>query len=153
MYDEGYKHITNNDISPICIKSMKRRNDKVRPMMKWDVMDIREMSYRDESFDLIIDKSTIDALLCGSQAHLNVALMMKECQRVLKTGGVYVAISYGGPENREHHLTRPNLGFDVRIYKIERAAQENPDPRGAKAQPTVHYVYVCIKIDDANQRH
>lgn len=121
--------------------------------MKWDVMDIREMSYRDESFDIIIDKSTIDALLCGNLAYLNVAFMMKECQRVLKTGGTYVAVSYGAPENRELHLARPNLSFDIRIYKIERAAQQNPDPMGAKAQPTVHYVYVCTKKEDANQKH
>ena len=47
--------------------------------MKWDVMDCRELKYNDESFDLIIDKSTIDALLCGDQAYLNVAIIMNEC--------------------------------------------------------------------------
>ena len=53
---------------------------------------------------MIIDKSTIDALLCGENAYVNVAMMLKECQRVLKTYGYYVAISYGSPENREFHL-------------------------------------------------
>ena len=33
--------------------------------MKWDVMDVRDLKYEDNSFDLIVDKSTIDALLCG----------------------------------------------------------------------------------------
>ena len=78
----------------------------MRPNMKWDVMDCRDLKYNDESFDLIIDKSTIDALLCGDKAYLNVAIMMNECQRVLKTGGYYVAISYGVPENREVHFKR-----------------------------------------------
>ena len=98
--------------------------------MKWDVMDIRHMSYKDESFDLIIDKSTMDALLCGNVAHLNVAMMLKESQRVLKTGGTYVVVSYGSPENREPHLTRAHLSFDIKIYKIEREAEENANPRG-----------------------
>jgi hypothetical protein len=47
--------------------------------MKWDVMDCRDLKYKDEYFDLIIDKSTIDALLCGDKAYLNVAIMMNEC--------------------------------------------------------------------------
>jgi len=74
---------------------MKDRNEKLRPHMKWDVMDVRELTYKDCFFDLIVDKSTIDALLCGDYAYLNVAMMMRECQRVLKEGGYYVAISYG----------------------------------------------------------
>ena len=60
-------------------------------------MDCRDLKYEDEFFEMIIDKSTIDALLCGSFAYLNVAIMLKECQRVLKTGGYYIAISYGVP--------------------------------------------------------
>jgi len=112
---------------------MKKRNEKERPLMKWDVMDIREMSYKDEAFDMIIDKSTVDALLCGNSAYLNVAIMMKECQRVLKTGGTYVAISYGSPENRELHLNRANLSLDIKIYKIEREPEPNATAKAAKA--------------------
>lgn len=67
-------------------------------------MDVRDLKYKDETFDLAIDKSTIDALLCGDHSFLNVALMTKEVQRVLKTGGVYLIISYGQPENRVMHL-------------------------------------------------
>lgn len=83
---------------------MKLRNLKSRPELKWNVMDVRDMSYQNEFFDMIIDKSTIDAMLCGNYAYLNVAQMLKECQRVLKVGGTYMAISYGLPENRMFHL-------------------------------------------------
>ena len=66
--------------------------------MKWDVMDILHMNeYQDETFDLIIDKSTIDTVACTSYPYFNTAIMLKECQRVLKTGGNYVAISFGKP--------------------------------------------------------
>lgn len=43
---------------------MKERNE-AREEMKWDVMDVREMTYETGFFDIAIDKSTIDALLCG----------------------------------------------------------------------------------------
>ncbi len=42
-----------------------------------DVQDIRSLKYPTNFFDMIIDKSTIDALLCGNSAYLNVALTMK----------------------------------------------------------------------------
>jgi len=35
------------------------------------------MTYEANFFDFILDKSTIDALLCGDSAYMNVALMMK----------------------------------------------------------------------------
>jgi hypothetical protein len=47
--------------------------------MKWETMDCRDLHYSDEFFDMVIDKSTIDALLCGNYAYLNVAIMLKEC--------------------------------------------------------------------------
>ena len=58
---------------------MTERNKKKRPEMEWEVQDVRELKYEDKMFDMIIDKSTIDALLCGSYAYLNVATMLKEC--------------------------------------------------------------------------
>ena len=65
---------------------------------------MRDLQYEDNYFDLIIDKSTMDALLCGDQSFLNVAIMTKEVQRVLRNGGFYLIISYGQPENRIMHL-------------------------------------------------
>ena len=44
--------------------------------MRYDVMDIRKMGYLNESFDLIIDKSTIDSLMCSEEPLVNVALML-----------------------------------------------------------------------------
>ena len=58
---------------------MKARNQDKRPNMKWEIMDCRDLKYNDEFFDLVLDKSTIDALLCGDKAYLNVALMLNEC--------------------------------------------------------------------------
>jgi len=79
MYDDGYLHISNMDISSVCIDQMKGRNSQRRPEMDWEVMDVRDLKYPNETFDLIVDKSTIDALLCGNYAYFNVAVMMKEC--------------------------------------------------------------------------
>ena len=89
---------------------MKERNLE-RKNMDYSLMDVCNMIFPDGFFDIAIDKSTIDAILCGDDAFLNVAKMMKEVQRVLKDNGVYIAISYGKPENRSFHFEREHLKF------------------------------------------
>ena len=47
--------------------------------MTYEVMDCTHMdSIPDNFYDVAIDKSTIDALLCGDNAYLNVAKMTRE---------------------------------------------------------------------------
>lgn len=33
--------------------------------MVYEVMDVCNMTYKDKTFDMVLDKSTIDALLCS----------------------------------------------------------------------------------------
>ena len=81
---------------------MLNRNVFRRPEIEWSVMDCRDLTYEDETFDILIDKSTLDCLMAGcTTAELDVCKMMKESQRVLKTNGLYVIISLDSPENRE----------------------------------------------------
>lgn len=86
---------------------MRERN-KHRVGMLYEVMDCTSMTeIADSSIDIVIDKSTIDALLCGDNAYFKVAMMMKDIQRVLKPEtGLYIGISYGKPESRGIHFER-----------------------------------------------
>ena len=140
MYDEGYTHNYNIDICQNVIEFMKTRN-KDRKGLHFDVMDASDMAYKDESFDLIIDKSTIDALLCGDHCFMLVAKMLKEISRVLKVGGYYIIISYGNPETRMVHLERDHLAFERQIYTIKRQDDDE--------QEKTHYVYICKKLPEA----
>ena len=140
MHDEGYRNIWNMDISEECIQEMKQK----RPDMKWEVMDARDLSYESQMFDLIIDKSTIDALLCDKFAQINLAIMLKECQRVLKIGGSYVAISYGEPDTREQMLKRVSMNhLEFQTHKVERFSKE-------KNINLVHYMYVGKKKEHSD---
>jgi ubiquinone/menaquinone biosynthesis C-methylase UbiE len=133
MYDDGYHNIVNIDISQVVIDQMQARNS-TREGMSFLLMDVRKLEFPDNTFDLAIDKSTIDALLCGEQSFLNVALMTREVQRVLKVGGYYAAISYGVPENRSAHFTWDHLNWE---YRHESVGGNDSDSR--------HFIYVCRK--------
>lgn len=116
LYDAGYKNIWNIDISKVVIEQMSKRNF-TRKKMKYEVMDCCNLKYEDNFFDVVIDKSTIDAILCGDNAFLNTALMLKEGQRVLKEdGGLYIAISYGKPVTRSFHFERKFLSWTLKEF-------------------------------------
>ena len=83
---------------------MRERN-KERSLMMYEVMDVCDLKYEDNYFDIVIDKSIIDTILCGENSHLYTCLMLKEGQRVIKQdGGIYLSISYGKPETRSLHF-------------------------------------------------
>ncbi|KAH0992584.1 hypothetical protein GBA52_004067 [Prunus armeniaca] len=63
LYDVGLKAITNIDLSEIAISDMLCHNACQRPGMKWQVMDITTMQIEDESFDVVVDKGGLDALM------------------------------------------------------------------------------------------
>ena len=144
MYDDGYKYIYNIDISYNVINTMIERNKIKRPNIKFEVMDVRDLKYENNSIDLAIDKSTIDALLCGENSFINVAKMIKEVQRVLKVGGYYMIISYGTPENRILHLKRKFESFKIDIYTIKKDYVEE------EGYEQYHYIYICKKLPDAD---
>ena len=145
MYDDGYKNIKNIDISHNVIKAMSERN-KEKEGMIYEVMDVRDLKYEDNSFDLAVDKSTIDALLCGEDAFINVAKMIKEVQRVLKVGGYYMIVSYGTPEYRMLHLNRKFEKFKIEILKIEKDFVEED------GYDKHHYIYLCQKLEGADEK-
>jgi EEF1A lysine methyltransferase 4 len=128
---------------------MSLRNSVKRPELKWEVMDVRNMRYETNFFDLIIDKSTIDALLCGDSSFLNTALMMRECQRVLKVDGAYLCVSYGTPENRVLHYKRPHLKLSVQTFQV---SPPNTQGKELPTPPSIHYVYICNKIEGADDQ-
>ena len=77
MYEEGFTHNYNIDIFKNFINFMKSRN-KDKKSWYFEVMDTCEMTYKDEIFDLIVDKSTIDTLLWGNLCFIILAKMQKE---------------------------------------------------------------------------
>lgn len=121
MYDAGFRNIVNVDISGVVVEQMRQRN-KQRPLMQWLEMDALDLGFAEQSFDVVLDKSTLDAVLCGSLSFINAAVMLKEVQRVLRVDGYYFIVSYGCPDSRVAHLRREHLSFDMNCYVMSKAA-------------------------------
>lgn len=71
------------------------------------------MTYDDNTFDTVIDKATLDAIICGDEGVCNPEKVINEIYRVLKPNGVYICITYGVPEARLEYFQNPDHNWKV----------------------------------------
>ncbi|KAI0924235.1 hypothetical protein AcW1_006406 [Taiwanofungus camphoratus] len=123
MYDDGCKNIVNTDYSGILIEKMRQRHEHARPQMEWHEMDIRDLTFDSETFDVAIDKGTMDAMMTAKgdvwdppeEVVQNCDREIDEVLRVLrKPGGVFIYLTFGQPHFRRRYLTRPGTTLEIR---------------------------------------
>ncbi|KAK7329361.1 hypothetical protein VNO77_23522 [Canavalia gladiata] len=167
--DGGYTDVVNIDISSVVVEAMKHKYQD-RPQLKYVKMDVRDMSdFQSETFGAVIDKGTLDSILCGNNSRQNATKMLEETWRVLKDKGVYVLVTYGAPLYRLR-LLQDSCSWTIKLHVIEKLASEDksdhpiweltkPVPLnddGSSVEealgrnPDVHYIYICTKDISAN---
>ncbi|KAL0920954.1 hypothetical protein M5K25_007974 [Dendrobium thyrsiflorum] len=93
LYDAGFRQITNIDFSKIVVSDMLRRNVRMRPEMRWRVMDMTDMQFADESFDVVLDKGGLDALMEPEAGSELGNKYLTEVKRIVKSRGKYLCIT------------------------------------------------------------
>ncbi|XP_052164902.1 uncharacterized protein LOC127781880 [Oryza glaberrima] len=169
MVDDGYQDIINIDISSVVIDQMKKKY-RDKPHLKYMKMDVRNMAeFESGSFDAVIDKGTLDSIMCGQNSQENASQMLEEVNRILKDKGVYILITYGDPSYRLRLLKDLQL-WTVKLHVIDRWERSRepsweltkPLPLDGDStsvvsllgpKPDVHYIYVCIKGSDDGKSH
>ncbi|TRY69747.1 hypothetical protein DNTS_035422 [Danionella cerebrum] len=62
MHQAGYSSITNVDYSSVCVEGMAERHQGCA-QLSWICMDARRLAFTDASFDVVVEKGTLDAML------------------------------------------------------------------------------------------
>ena len=72
MHADGFLDITSVDYSATVIEKMQ---EKCRHFagLKWLVMDVRDLKLDSHSFDVVIEKATLDALLASEKDPWNIS--------------------------------------------------------------------------------
>jgi len=91
------------DYSKNVIDSMKQEQEQQQsksiekgvPVL-YEVGDARKLCYQNESFEIVLEKGTLDAMLSDSDGHgeENCQKIVSECARVVTVGGYIVIISH-----------------------------------------------------------
>lgn len=72
MYADNYRNIVNTDYSPVVIEMMKKKCESM-DQMSWLVMDINNIEFEPESFECVLEKGTLDALLVDEKDPWNMS--------------------------------------------------------------------------------
>ena len=83
--------------------------------MQFKVMDATKMDFQDEEFDLVIDKGTLDALICGPDLEIPCKLIIEMMRVTKKKNGKIILISHGSPEGRRI-IFKNTFGFKNFTY-------------------------------------
>nr|XP_028588121.1 eEF1A lysine and N-terminal methyltransferase isoform X7 [Podarcis muralis] len=124
---------------------MEERSAHLRPKMTYMVMDVLQMDFPDERFQVVLDKGTLDALLTdGEETTLSRAeRMFAEISRVLQFGGRYLCVTLA-----QAHVSKMAIeyfsreGWMVRIHQV--SGDKAGTSEGEFALPI--FVYVMTKI-------
>jgi len=93
------------------------------------------MPFEDESFDVVIEKNTIDCLFCYEDYPVRVMKVMKDCYRVLKEGGVMLSFSHGKEKSRRFFYRNRFSPFNIEVIPVQ----------DLKAGQTQVFLYVLTK--------
>ena len=148
MFEDGYQHITNVDISFTVIKQMQEYYKEKIPQLTFKQMDARSLQSQPGVFDAVIDKACFDANLCGDNSGPNSKAMLDEIHRVISPNGVYICITYGVPENRLPYFSNKDYNWTIFTQKVAKptiststviSAGEKDDNKN------FHFIYIMRK--------
>ncbi|KAI3325306.1 hypothetical protein HD806DRAFT_492602 [Xylariaceae sp. AK1471] len=129
----GYLDVTNVDYEPLALDRGRYIEEKAfgDVQMKYAVADVTRLHLnlpQPHGFDLIVDKSTVDAVSCGGQeAFVDMVRCVRAC---LAADGLWISLSYSAVR---FDLPIENLPFNVHVIA------KVPTPKVKPTDPDVYY--------------
>ena len=144
MYEDGYENITNIDFSNKAISQMEDRCRSKYPKLIFKMMDVTDMKdFETGTFNTVIDKGTLDSIMCSDTPIPSSEKMISEIYRVLAPGGVFICVSYGDSEHRKKHLQKQPWAKYSCEKIIKPATSNNPPDEGDPKN--YHFIYIMTK--------
>ncbi|XP_066565937.1 EEF1A lysine methyltransferase 4 isoform X2 [Amia ocellicauda] len=153
MFNCGYGSIVNIDYSVVCIETMAAKHAHC-PGLTWLQMDARKLAFPEDTFDVVLEKGTLDAMMVEEKDPWNVSSetasvlqqVLKEISRVLKPGGRFISVTFAQPHFRKRLYAQEQFGWSIRhwsygggfqyfFYVLTKGEELSPEDRALERSP------------------
>ncbi|KAI1339450.1 hypothetical protein F5Y15DRAFT_382585 [Xylariaceae sp. FL0016] len=141
---KGYLNVTNVDFEPLALERGRRLEASVfgDVRLQYAVADVTQLQRdlrRPEAYDVVLDKSTADAVSCGGEeALMGMAKSVRDC---LAEDGFWISLSYSASR------------FDIRGLPFEvEAISKIRTPKERSSDPDVFYWCYLLRPRACNPR-
>mgnify|MGYP006099725301 CR=1 FL=1 len=152
MAEDQFQDITCIDFSGECIAQQLEKHRETEGL-KFLRMDATHMTgFKDEAFDCVVDKATLDAMLSGGKG--SAKKMVAEISRILSDRGSYVIVSHVSPSSEMgqemlNEIVLSNLDWaysqwTIDIHSIMPDVDEDDDSNGEESENDGPHIY-CVK--------
>lgn len=141
LYDAGYHDITSLDYSSVVIGNLKEIHSEARPEMKWVCADMRELhqTFSQSSFDVVIDKAGMDALLTDEKSVWEPnESTIQDCHRVftgvssvLKNNGYFLQVTFSQPHFHRRYIEGPSEDFEPVLGEVGKVTSDKYEWTGS----------------------
>ena len=142
-------HMVNVDVSATVVERMRERF----PKEIWVARDLLNFAPDEElvagSFDVVLDKGTLDALLCGGSSNEKrdvTSRLLEGCARLLRPAGTCVIVSLGAPEVRRRQFQESTTLLQLERVRTLQAYRE-ANGTDSKVR-TLCYAYMLTRVSD-----
>mmetsp|Transcript_2712 Transcript_2712/g.4075 ORF Transcript_2712/g.4075 Transcript_2712/m.4075 type:complete len:270 (+) Transcript_2712:95-904(+) len=148
MVDDGFEDITGVDFSRVVIDGMKIRC-KDYPEIKLVTANMQDSNLPEKSFDCIIDKGLLDAILCNLKGEEAVQNYVSEVERLLTPDGLFICISYGEPEDRLKYLEIYDIDSPLftpwytDVIGIQKPLENDWEELDPDDPASMYFIYLC----------
>ena len=134
--------MTNVDYEPTAIERGRENEMKAfgDVKMEYEVADATQLELEGQGYDLVVDKSTVDAVSCGGdEAFRRMAQGVRSC---LKPGGIWISLSFSA-----WRFDVSDLPFDAEVIaKVPTRKLKPTDP------DVFHWCYL-LRPKDLTEGH
>jgi ubiquinone/menaquinone biosynthesis C-methylase UbiE len=142
--DLKINNIYSIDYSSKALEIMK--NKFTDSKINYKLMNITELNFNENFFDIIIDKGTTDNIYCYKNPFKTLAIYYKEINKVLKNNGYFLIISHSELNKREINISNISyLNFEIQTIKLSQTFDLN----GFGIENKINYLFICKKIDNS----
>ncbi|CAM6095579.1 unnamed protein product [Calypogeia fissa] len=123
IYKDGFTQMTRTDLSPVVIDLVQKRSaGQGCEGIQYKVADMLDLPFDDNSFDIVIEKGTVDCLFVNSGdpwkpkagVAQRVKRVLEEIHRVLTPTGMFISIAFGQPHFRRPFFEAEGLTWSMK---------------------------------------